>query len=299
MSDAEHEFALRLDARVDEFGERLAKIEGGMNAKPARSFWQWLSGLGALVAFILSLASSVYTVHNNYVVEPRREREQQAANLKKEQLQQEVNLRNDATGLAELVARIAGLDWTNNQQAANAQAGLLAPQRYALRDRILAADAAMPHVLSFSERLLLSNELEFVARWQQALAYNTLLHAAATVPAEQAYASWARARILLALNQVDGMRNAYALAIEQFKAAGLETHAGSVLQVYLQWITREFNSTTCDTAAAVHARLVADYNRPEVWPATRQFFFPQYQAMLDARQGTCGLSLEQPVPAAG
>jgi hypothetical protein len=291
---AEHEFALRLDTRVDELGERLAKIEGGMNTERPKNVWQLLSGLGALVAFCLSLATSIYTVHNNFVAEPRKEREERATALAKERQQQEVNFRNDVTSLAELVARIAGLDWVNNQQAANAQAGLLSPQRYALRDRIMASDTAMPNVLGFADRLLLTNELEFAGMWQKALEHTAKLHTAATNPGEKAYAHWAEARIHGGLNQLDAMRTSFTEAVAEFKAGGMSTYAGWVMQVYLQWVSLELVRGTCDTASPVHARMLADFNTPDVWDTTKQAFVPQYNLMLFSAQRKCGLILDMP-----
>lgn len=281
MSETEQQFLYRIDVRVDEIGERVSKIEGRMDDKSPKGFRKTLSEYGGLIALILSITIGDFTLYDNFLLQPSKER-----------IQAKVNFRNDINELASINARIAGLDW-DKTQAAIAQAQVWTPQRMVLLDKLKISDKAMPDVLKFGDRLLLVNEYEFFGRMQEALEQVELAHQSSTDAIQRANAYWAKARLNGKLNKLAAMREIYMSTLNEFKSLGLKNVAGSVMQVYMQWVASELVNGTCDTAYDAYSRMVDDFNLPDVWPSTKKDIGKQFAMMLSQSPRTCDLDLKR------
>ena len=182
MSEISDKFLLTIDDRVDKLAERLANLEGTLNARtPPRKL---IAEYGGYAALVISILIGGWTLYNNAFVEP-----------KKERVQAEANFRTNVNNLANLGARITRA-FSENALAGNAELTSAAPQRVALLAEIERADAEMPRVLNFADRLLLASEYETFSKFPQARRQLDLAEAIAPDDYQKANVNWKQARII-------------------------------------------------------------------------------------------------------
>ena len=277
MPETENQIIYRIDARVDEIGERVSKIEGRLDNKPPKGLRKSIPEYGGLIALILSIIIGGFTLYDKLLLQPE-----------KDATQKETDFRSDIKELSNIVAQVSGLDWSN-PTAAQFQASTWTPQRLALLEKIKKSNEAMPSVLKFADRLFLANEYEFFNLTHEALEQADLAHQSATDATQTANAYWAKARLNGKLNNLVEMREFFMLAIDEFKSVGLKITAIPVMQVYIHLISLELISGTCETAEEAYSRMVVDFNLPEVWPSTKKQISKQFADMLLKSPRTCNL----------
>ena len=107
MSNIERQLILKLDSRFDDFGERLAKVEGKFESKPEKTFYEKLGVRGGIIALIISIFTGGFTIYEKSFVNPQKE-------LKRERLQ----VRNTLDEILQVQARIS-FERTRNTAAAD------------------------------------------------------------------------------------------------------------------------------------------------------------------------------------
>lgn len=281
MSEEETKLLYRLDERVDDIGERLSALEGSFEKGKARNLKKYLTEYGGILALIFSIMIGAFTIYDEIILNPRRE----------ETLKVEA-FRNDINTLVQLAAQISSLDWSNNPSAARQQAQTLTPQRIALIERVEQFAKQKPRALKFADRLLLVSENESFSWHEKALMHAKAALDVSADPLQTANAYWAMARISGNLNQLPEMRQNYQKAIDQFNSVGLNSTAGSVMQLYTQWIYKELvHGKSCAPAAKVFGDMKSLYARPEVWPATKVSSEREFRMMILNAPRTCDLQL--------
>jgi hypothetical protein len=279
MPESEQGLWHKMDARIDQMGERIARLEVKVEEKSQRTFQKLISDYGGIVALVLSITIGLFTLYDKLVVGPKAQR-----------LQAETALRNDINELAGIGARIAGLDWTK-YDVASAQAQMLTPQRLALLERISNAGKRMPSVVQFADHMLLISEYEYFGRFPEAMDQAERAMEIAHGANERGNAYWARARIDARLSNLERMRSDFRTGVTVFKSLGLRDMASQIMPLYTQWIYLELVNGSCDTARAAYQAMAADYAHPDVWENTRAYTRDQFAKMLGQAPRTCGLHL--------
>src|SRR6266404_108472 len=251
------ELLLRMDTRLDVLTERMASVEGRQSEADKLSKKKWVAEYGGIVALFLSILIGGFTLYDKLVNDPGKARAQAAAEL-----------RTDMNQLSNIVATIAGLNWSN-APAATVQMNSLTPQRLALLDKIKREDKANPGILQFGDRLALAVEYETFARLDDALEQIAVANHVASDATQIANGHWAEARIKGKQKHVDQMRKLYSQSIDELKAVGMLNTAVPIMQVYTQWISLEFIYGDCAHAAEANRRMTDDMKSPDVWPGTR------------------------------
>ena len=93
------------------------------------------------------------------------------------------------------------------------------------------------------------------------------------------------------VSNLDQMREHFERTTEQFKEIGLSTYAGTVMSVYMDWVSFELTLGTCESAVAAHSRMAEDFRHPDVYPSTRVEKSNEFSTMLAQAPRTCGLVL--------
>lgn len=200
MSEISDKFLLTIDDRVDKLAERIASVEGTLNARtPPRKL---IAEFGGYAALVISILIGGWTLYNNAVVEPNKER-----------AQAESNFRTDINNLANLGARITRA-FSESPLAGNAELTSAAPQRVALLAEIEKADAKMPRVLNFADRLLLASEYEAFSKFPQARKQLDLAEVVAPDDYQKANVNWRRARLSGMTGDLGAMRDTYQRALD-------------------------------------------------------------------------------------
>lgn len=280
LNDPEKETLFRLDSRIDTIGERISKIEGKLDDKASKGFKQKLSESGGLIALFLSIGIGSFTLYDKLVAQPSRD-----------EIQQRISFRANITELSSIEARIAGLDWQIKPQSAMAESRALTPQILALIVKITEADKMMPNVMKFADRLLVAQKFENFGQLQDASKHADLALENATDQIQRANANWTRARIRGHQNKFTEMRELYALTVAEFKSIGLKSMAGSVMDVYGQWISFELSNSECGIARTVFSDMKLDLKNPDVWPQTRTHYVTAFNKLLSNSPNTCELNL--------
>lgn len=276
--DAEKE----LDRRLDNIGERVAKLEGKLNSEKPKGFLKRISEFGGVVALGLSIIIASFTVYDKVYLEPKGEQE-----LAKKELRENLNI------LADLSVRVTSLDWENNRDKAQAQMNSLTPRRINLIEQIEKSHHEFNGIVKFSDYLLLAQENELFGRYQKALEHVNKALLVSSNSMEKANAYWRIARLNGLLNNFDVMREEFTKAINEFNTSGFTKNAMQVLQLYIQWVGFELAySKECHRANDVFQNLLSNYNRPEVWPNTKKEAQRQFKVMLSQVPRSCNLLLE-------
>ncbi|MHB1399025.1 MAG: hypothetical protein ACYDAI_13980 [Trichloromonadaceae bacterium] len=277
MPENENETIYRIDARVDEIGERVSKIEGRLDNKAPKGFMKTLSEYGGLVALVFSIIIGGFTLYDKSVLQPR-----------KDALQKEANFRDDIKELSNIVAQISKLDWSN-PAVAHFQLSTWTPQRLALLEKIKKSEKGMPGVLKFADRMLLANEYEALNFINEALDQAELANQSATDQVQVANASWIKGRLNGKLNKLADMRKFFSFSVDEFKSSGLNNNSYSVMQLYIQWISLELINGTCETAKEVYSKMAIDINRKEVWPKVKKQINKEFADMILESPRDCNL----------
>jgi hypothetical protein len=280
VSEISEKFLITIDGRVDDIAERLSSVEGKLAASTRTSPRKLIGELGGYAALIVSISVGVYTLYNNLVVQPVKER-----------VQAEATFRSNMNALASINARMARA-FSENPQAAAAEMASITPQRLALLDEIEKADAKMPHIPKFADRLLMAGEYQGFGKLSEALHQIDLAEAAANDGFQEANASWWRARLNGLMGNFSVMRDTFGQALNQLKALGLKKTAFDVLRLYTEWVATEINNGECSQARDVHAKMVQDFASPDVFPMTRVQIKQEFSAMLAQSAQSCGLSAD-------
>lgn len=282
MSEIENDVLYKLDSRVDNLAERTARIEGEISAAKHISVGKLILDYGGVVALIISILTGGFTLYDAFLLRPAKERHEAA-----------VDLRNDLNQLANINNSIVSLDWSN-PSIASARAQTWTPQKLALLEKIKIASKVMPADLKFADRLTIAQEYENFSRFQEALNEADLAFKVREDSIQEANALWTQARLNGKINKLTTMRELFLNALDVFKATGMKSFAGVVMQVYTQWISLELINGNCGSAKEAHAKMVKDLASPDVWQATRIETIKQFNIMLAQSPKTCDLTLTLP-----
>lgn len=280
LTKAQDRFLIQVDAKVDEIGDRVSKIEGKIDHQSQGGFRKSLSDYGGTAALFLSIIIGIFTLYDKLVIQPE-----------KNTVEQETNFRNSVNELANIGIAIGGLDWTNNPETAEFQSQAYSSQRLALLGKIKIFESAMPDLLNYADRLLLVNEYRFFGWIQEALEQAEFALKSAIDPYQTANAHWTKATIYNDLNEPIEMRVNFSDAISEYKSLGLNHTAKMVMQIYIQWIAFELTNDTCDAAHDVFSLMIKDYSLPKVWPDIKENTKSEFAKMLSQFPKSCGLAL--------
>jgi tetratricopeptide (TPR) repeat protein len=276
MSETRRRDFSSLDSRVDELGERIAKVEGRLSERtpPRKLFAEY----GGYIALVISILIGGWTLYDNAILQPI-----------KDKAQAESTLRNNLNSLGSISARIARA-FSENVLAGNAELASATPQRLALLAEIEKAERSMPHVLNFADRLLLAAEYEQFGDIDNALRHVDL--AKANDVYQQANSDWRRARLLGAQGRLEAMRDSYRRALDGFKTLGLKKTAPDVLRLYGNWVGLEVGNDQCNSARNVYAQMVQDFRSSQVLPPLRVTIRGEFEQLLEQLPQDCQLRVD-------
>jgi tetratricopeptide (TPR) repeat protein len=268
----------RLDERLDQSMERLARVEGLIEAERSRSLQKAMAIYGGYLALVISILTGAYTLYDNLVVRPERE-----------QALKEAAVRGKISELSSLIAR-ALRAMAENPMNGGAEAAALAPQRLQLIEEIEAGARDMPYLLRFPDYLLLSNEYEGWGRFPEALYALDRARKAAGDWQQLANLDWATGRVNAQIGDMGRAREHFDRAIGAFRSAGVRNNGGSMMLAYLQWLYGEFTNGDCAGARTVFEKMSEDFANPGMAAAVRTESRRQLSMIFSSTAETCELN---------
>ncbi len=272
----------KLDSRVDDVSERLSYIEGQIEAKQKKSFFERLGTIGGIFALFISILTGGYTLYDNFIDKPKREK-----------LVKLENVRSTLNQIAEIntvVAKAQIEPTPANAAVATAQMSKLIP----LMTKAHNLYKEYPGVFNFADHMMMGNLLLNFRYFREAHVHADESEQLAVTHIEKANYYWLKAKIFGAIGELqnlDEMRRFFQTAIDVSKSKDLQISIGTTFQIYSNWLLAELNTGKCPVAKIIFEKLSSDLKLRDVFVQTRAFVKNDVSRVISASKRNCDLDV--------
>ncbi len=280
ISNVERQLIINLDSRFDDFGERLARVEGRLENKPEKSFYEKLGTRGGIIALVISIFTGSFAIYEKFVVDP-----QKAAH------QQRLQVRTTLDEITQIQAAIAKTT-AENPAAGNSIADSFSSKMRSLISRSHRNYLKFEDAFEFADHLMLGNLLFNFGHVDKAFIHAEASAELAGDHIQEANSFWFKANLFSAIgdNQdLSQMRKMFESAIDVSKQKNLQTSIGTTFDIYLDWLRAELNVGDCVIAKNVMYKLSIDMKLDAVFPQTRNRVGNNVRNVIRNAKRDCGL----------